>query len=772
MLVDEVGRRRCWVVAAALIVLACALVVAPVAGAEVFEVNDIGDDVDDTPDVICLTAGGKCTLRAAIEESNGSEGEFDEIIFDETVFEGQVADTIGLGSGLPAVVDRVRINGRECATAAGVSGPCVGVDGPTGGSAFTVDDVDNVEIKGVAVTGAQIGISVESAELFKPRGNWLGVELDGDPDGNTTGIFIGPESNEARIGGEGFGAGNLFADNVAEGLDILGTGDSRILGNYFGVRPDGVTKAANGKDVEITSTSAGGFEATGNAIGVKVNSEALATPACDGGCNLISGAESSGIDLEGDGGQEVPAATTTIAGNYIGLNATGTAAIPNASSGIRVGRAVQTVIGGPKAGEANRINGGSVGVDAGPAAADLVVRGNLIGVDATGTGTLAPPGDGVVVNSEELSSPAVEAVIADNEIRMGGGDAIALQGFGARIAGNEISDAEIGIKAFGSTEEHGNLLEGNFVVGAAGSGILVENGFNEILGNEIVGAVGVGIRILGSLPFFVTENLVGGDAEKEENVIVGSGAAAIEISNVEATQNEVARNRGSANGGLFIDLVAASPGTEPDGPNGGIKPPGFLTATPTGAGGSGAKAGATVRVFRKQSAEAGEIESFLGEAIADAGGNWGVAYGGAVPAGTIVAATQTGEAGGTSELATATTASEFGGGSGNGEADGAGGSGSGSDSGTSASADTISPETVIFNAPRKAKSGAVRFRFDADEFDSTFQCKLDRKPFRACSSPKKYAGLKPGRHVFKVRAIDPAGNADSSPAKRRFTVLP
>jgi hypothetical protein len=65
----------------------------------------------------------------------------------------------------------------------------------------------------------------------------------------------------------------------------------------------------------------------------------------------------------------------------------------------------------------------------------------------------------------------------------------------------------------------------------------------------------------------------------------------------------------------------------------------------------------------------------------------------------------------------------------------------------------------------------VTFKFTSTEGKSTFQCKLDKKPFKACGSPKTYKKLKPGKHVFKVRAIDKAGNVDPTPAKRKFTVL-
>ena len=140
-------------------------------------------------------------------------------------------------------------------------------------------------------------------------------------------------------------------------------------GNYFGVEPDGVTQAANGKDIEVTSTSDGEFEATGNAIGTRVSSDSGGDPLCDGGCNVISGAD---IERHRPGRatavRRLPQWPTTVAGNYIGLDAErhrgGPERLLPASAWARRRKPSSA---DPKAGEANRINGGSVGVLAGPA---------------------------------------------------------------------------------------------------------------------------------------------------------------------------------------------------------------------------------------------------------------------------------------------------------------------------------------------------------------------------------------------------------------------
>jgi hypothetical protein len=82
------------------------------------------------------------------------------------------------------------------------------------------------------------------------------------------------------------------------------------------------------------------------------------------------------------------------------------------------------------------------------------------------------------------------------------------------------------------------------------------------------------------------------------------------------------------------------------------------------------------------------------------------------------------------------------------------------------------PQTKIGKRPpRKTHRRSAKFTFSATEAGSKFECKLDRKKFKRCKSPKKYKGLDPGRHTFKVRSIDSAGNRDSTPAKRSWKNL-
>lgn len=77
---------------------------------------------------------------------------------------------------------------------------------------------------------------------------------------------------------------------------------------------------------------------------------------------------------------------------------------------------------------------------------------------------------------------------------------------------------------------------------------------------------------------------------------------------------------------------------------------------------------------------------------------------------------------------------------------------------------TAHPRALLLT-PRKQRQ--VAFRFASSEAGSHFRCKLDRKPYRGCSSPRTYR-VKAGRHAFRVFAIDRAGNRDRTPALFKF----
>lgn len=65
---------------------------------------------------------------------------------------------------------------------------------------------------------------------------------------------------------------------------------------------------------------------------------------------------------------------------------------------------------------------------------------------------------------------------------------------------------------------------------------------------------------------------------------------------------------------------------------------------------------------------------------------------------------------------------------------------------------------ITTRLPKRTARPKIKFKFVSDRPDSTFECKLDKAHWRRCASPKTVRGLAPGKHVFRVRAVDDAGN--------------
>jgi hypothetical protein len=81
------------------------------------------------------------------------------------------------------------------------------------------------------------------------------------------------------------------------------------------------------------------------------------------------------------------------------------------------------------------------------------------------------------------------------------------------------------------------------------------------------------------------------------------------------------------------------------------------------------------------------------------------------------------------------------------------------------------PDTKITGFKLRKRRVAFRFAASGGSGPVSFECRLDRKSFRPCSSPKAFKHLKPGKHVFRVRAIA-GGQVDPTPAERKFRVKP
>lgn len=98
------------------------------------------------------------------------------------------------------------------------------------------------------------------------------------------------------------------------------------------------------------------------------------------------------------------------------------------------------------------------------------------------------------------------------------------------------------------------------------------------------------------------------------------------------------------------------------------------------------------------------------------------------------------------------------------------------------------PEARITRGPsgKIAPRSKISFRFkERHGLAARFECSLKRPArrqeagrrsalrYKPCRSPRRYREIRrPGRYVFKVRAISPAGVVERKPAKREFRVTP
>ena len=127
---------------------------------------------------------------------------------------------------------------------------------------------------------------------------------------------------------------NIISGNSTVGIWIngAGTNNNLVAGNYVGTDstgmlavPNGTTPIGGSGKVDLTadgiSIQSG---ASNNVIGTKGTD---ADPA--GERNVISGNDNDGVEIAGSG-----STGNLVAGNYIGLNATGNAAIPNHQAGV------------------------------------------------------------------------------------------------------------------------------------------------------------------------------------------------------------------------------------------------------------------------------------------------------------------------------------------------------------------------------------------------------------------------------------------------------
>jgi titin len=175
----------------------------------------------------------------------------------------------------------------------------------------------------------------------------------------------------------------VHSNNAGAGIDLSGTNGTLVIGNYVGVTADGVTNGANGRSGIRILTN--GSNNTIGGVGAAAR-------------NIISGNTGDGVVLSGPGGSGV--SRNVVTGNYIGLDKNGNKQ-GNTRYGVNInGGASDNTIGGTTAGAGDVISGnGSDGVNISNAGtSNNVIAGDLIGTDPTGMAAISNGGAGVYID--------------------------------------------------------------------------------------------------------------------------------------------------------------------------------------------------------------------------------------------------------------------------------------------------------------------------------------------------------------------------------------
>jgi hypothetical protein len=342
------------------VVLLLALPSGPADADTTFTVNKIGDAGDRTINGVCDSSrlrGIQCTLRAAIDESNGTSGT-DTIRFN--IGGTNSVKTIFPASPLPDITEALTINGYT-QSGASPNTRAVGNDAVikiqlNGTNAGTGPDANGLvirandsTIRGLAINRFDSrGIVVEGFNTTgnEVLGNFIGTNAAGtSAPGNGDGVDI-QQADDTTIGGTANGARNIISGNRDAGIQIVSdsaTGNE-VLGNYIGTDKNGTSDLGN----------------SGEGVHISDARESTIGGTASGARNVISGNNLQGVLIQSLFDNPTG---NKVEGNFIGTSASGTVALGNGLDGVQVAGADDNTVGGTADGAENRIaNNGAAGV--------------------------------------------------------------------------------------------------------------------------------------------------------------------------------------------------------------------------------------------------------------------------------------------------------------------------------------------------------------------------------------------------------------------------
>lgn len=354
------------------------------------------------------------------------------------------------------------------------------------------------------------------------KGNYIGVDVTGNAAlPNSAGVMmLTGENNNNSIGGSTATSKNVISGNTTVGIAIASGNNNQIIGNYIGTNALGTIAVPNNYGINIED---GNNTIGGNAAGSR---------------NIISG-NTTGIYI----GQSASSGSIVI-GNYIGLNASGNAALPNTTGIALAASSTNSTIGGTDSLERNVISGNSTnGISV--SGTSHTIKNNYIGLDASGTGAL-PNDTGILLLPSSVNCIVGGPDPLDRNIISGNSD-VGIYGSGtSHIIQNNyiglnpngngvIKNGNVGFTFNGTstnTQVSENTISGNGTVSNTSRNVNffgadgVHFFSNKVgtLPDGITGVVNIGIGLLINS---ASNNIIGGDSEVEGNIIGNHNSNAV-----------------------------------------------------------------------------------------------------------------------------------------------------------------------------------------------------------------------------------------------------
>lgn len=263
------------------------------------------------------------------------------------------------------------------------------------------------------------------------------------------GVSISNGASGNFVGGPNAGERNVISGNALRGVNLDNAHSNVVEGNYIGTNSAGSGALAN---------SGGGILAANGADANTFRG------------NVVSGNSARGIFIDGDG-----SVGNIVTDNKVGTDTFGTTSIPNQIAGVAVRDAVSSVIGQAGSGNLVSGNAGYgivIVSESGPASLATTVQGNIVGLNASGTQALGNTGGIEIVDSVNnlVGGPGA----GEGNLVGGNGWGITLTGDGGVTTGNRVEGNVIGTDSSGLVDLGnsgwgillGNGSRGNIVGGA------------------------------------------------------------------------------------------------------------------------------------------------------------------------------------------------------------------------------------------------------------------------------------------------------------------